>query len=276
AALGLGLWSLSRKLAPQITAPLSADFAYLASFPERSIAVLPFDELSDAAENMSLSEAVQDDILHALSKVADLKVISRTSVANYPPGKARNLRAIAQALGAGHLLEGNVSRVGDKVRITVHLTDARRGARLLDTSYERDLAEIFGAQSDLVIQIAAQLHATVSDMERAAIDERPTQDLVAYALYVRGKTLIESVGNAQVNEKLSQAIELLEQAIARDQNFYLAWCQLGAAHNYIYFFGFDHSATRLASAQAAVDAVIRLRPDAGETHLAKANFLYRC
>jgi TolB-like protein/Tfp pilus assembly protein PilF len=276
AALGLGLWSLSRKLAPQITAPVSPDFAYMASFAERSIAVLPFDEPGGVAEDVSLSEAVQDDILHALSKVADLRVISRTSVANYPPGNARNLRTIAQDLGAGHILEGSVSRIDDKVRITVHLTDARRGVRLLDTTYERDLAEVFGAQSELVVQIAAQLHATVSDEEGAAINERPTQDLVAYALYVRGKTLIESVGNAQVNEKLLKATELLEQAIDRDQNFYLAWCQLGAAHNYIYFFGFDHSANRLASAQAALDTVIRLRPDAGETHLAKANFLYRC
>ena len=276
AGLVFGLWSLSQRLAPQIIAPVSPDFAYMASFPERSIAVLPFAEQNGPAQNLSLSEAVQDDILHALSKVADLRVISRTSVFNYPPGKSRNLRAIAQDLGAGHILEGNVSRVGDKVRITVQLTDARRKVRLFDTSYERDLAGIFGAQSDLVLQIAAQLHATVSAKERLAIDERPTQDLVAYALYVRAKTLIESVANAQVNEKLSQAIELLNQAIARDQNFYLAWCQLGVAHNYIYFFGFDHSATRLASAQAVLDTVIRLRPDAGETHLARANFLYRC
>src|SRR5437762_9918908 len=107
-------------------------------------------------------------------------------------------------------------------------------------------------QSDIVQRIASQLQATVSQKEEVAIDERPTHDLVAYALYVRAKTLIASVANAQINEKLMQAVQSLDQAIARDPNFYLAWCQLAAAHNYIYFFGFDHTPARLALAEAAL------------------------
>ena len=146
---------------------------------------------------------------------------------------------IAQSLGAGHILEGNVNRAGEKARITVQLTDARRGAKLWNVSYERDPGDVFGMQSDIVQRVASQLQATVSPQEKAAIEERPTRDLVAYALYVRGKTLIASVANAQINEKLLQAVKVLDQAIGRDPNFYLAWCQLAAAHNYIYFFGFD-------------------------------------
>ena len=131
--------------------------------------------------------------------------------------------------------------------------------------------------SDIVQQIASQLQAVVSPQEKTAIDERPTRDLVAYGLYVRGKELVASVSfNAQINEKLVQAAQLLDQAISRDPNFYLAYCQLGAAHNYLYFFGLDHTPARLALAEAALKTATRLRPDAGDTHLAKANFFYRC
>jgi TolB-like protein len=275
-ALGVGLWILSRRLAPQITAPASPESAYVASFAEKSIAVLPFQDLSEAKQDVLLAEAVQDDILTALSKVADLRVISRTSVSSYAPGQPRNLRDIAQSLGAGHILEGSVSRTGEKVRVMVQLTDARLQARLWDMSYERKLKAVSRRQSELVQRIAAQLQATVSPKEKAAIDERPTEDLVAYGLYVRGKTLISSLSNGQINEKLLQSVQALEQAIALDPNFYLAYCQLAAAHGYLYFFGFDHTTARLALAEAALKTVIRLHPDAGETHLAKANFLYRC
>ena len=275
-ALGFGLWILSLRLAPQITAPASSESAYVASFPEKSIAVLPFEDLTEAKKNVLLAEAVQDDILTALSKIADLRVISRTSVRSYTPGTPRNLRDIAQSLGAGHILEGNVSRAGEKVRITVQLTDARRDAKLWDMSWERKLGAASGSQSELVQRIAAQLQAVISPKEKAAIDERPTQDLVAYGFYVRGKTLVSSVSNAQINEKLLQAVESLDQAIARDPGFYLAYCELAAAHDYLYFFGFDHTPARLALAERALNTVIRLRPDAGETHLARANFLYRC
>jgi TolB-like protein/Tfp pilus assembly protein PilF len=276
-ALGFGFWSLSRRLAPEITAPASVESAYVASFPEKTIAVLPFEDLSETKEDAFLVDGVQDDILTALSKVADLKVISRTSVSTYAPGKPRNFRDIAQSLGAAYILEGSVRRAGEKARITVQLTDARRDAKLWTESYERDLPDVFGMQSDIVQRVAAQTQATVSPKEKAAIDERPTKDVVAYGLYVRGKDLIASVSfNAQINEKLSQAVQLLDQAIARDRNFYLAYCQLAAAHNYLYFFGLDHTPARLALADAALKTVVRLRPDAGETHLAKATFFYRC
>ncbi|MBA3544194.1 MAG: hypothetical protein H0T83_07140, partial [Chthoniobacterales bacterium] len=239
--------------------------------------MLPFADLSEAQQHQpALAEAVQDDIINGLSKIADLRVISRTSVSSYAPDQPRNLRAIAQSLGAGHLLEGTARRDGQKVRITAQLTDARRGTSLWTVNYERDLAHVFGMQGDLLEKISSQLHATISADEKTAIDEQPTHDLAAYALYIQGKTLITSVSSAQVNDKMLQAVQALDQAVARDPKFYLAWCQLAAAHNYIYFFGFDRTAARLASAEAALQTAIRLRPEAGETHLAKANFLYRC
>ncbi len=274
-ALGFGLWSLSNRLAPEITPPVSAESTYVASFAEKSIAVLPFEEDGGGQEQV-LADAIQDDTITALSRLADLRVISRTSVSSYTPDRPRNLRQIAQSLGAGHILEGKVGQVGSHVRIIVRLTDARRGISLWSASYERGLDDVFGARSDITQRIAGQLHATVTAQEKAAIDERPTHDLVAYSLYVRGKTLVASVSNAQINGKLQQAVQALDQAVAWDPNFYLAWCQLAAAHNYIYFFGFDHTPARLALAESALEMVTRLRPQAGETHLARANFLYRC
>ncbi len=276
--MGFGFWNLSRQLAPQlISSPASAEDGNATLLPEKSIAVLPFENLSEDKENAFLADGVQDDILTALSKVADLKVISRTSVDTYSAGTPRNLREIAETLGVAYVLEGSVLQAGEKVRITAQLTDARTGAYLWTETYERDLDDVFAIQSEIVQRITSQLQATVSPKEKAAIAERPTKDLAAYGVYMRAKALIATISlNAQINEKLREAVQLLDQAIARDPDFYLAYCQLSAAHDYLYFFGLDRSPARLAAADAALKAVVRLRPDAGETHLARANFFYRC
>jgi TolB-like protein len=276
-AMGFGIWSLSRRLAPHLISA-SASAPSVASFiPEKSIAVLPFENLSEDKQNAFFADGVQDDILTALSKVADLKVISRTSVNTYAAGTRRDLREIGQSLGVAYVLEGSVRRAGEKVRVTAQLIDARTDAHIWAETYDRDLADVFAIQSEIVQQIASRLQARFSSKEKAAIEERPTKDLVAYGLYVRAKELIATISfNAQINDKLLQAVQLLDQAIARDPDFFLAYYQLSAAHNYLYFFGLDHTPTRLALADGALKAVLRLRPDAGETHLAQANFLYRC
>jgi TolB-like protein/Tfp pilus assembly protein PilF len=273
-AMGFGIWSLTRQLVP---APASPEATALAVLPEKSIAVLPLEDLSEDKQQAFLADGVQDDIRTALAKVADLKVINRTSVNTYAPGKPRNLREIAQTLGVAFVLEGSVRQSGGKVRISVQLTDARSGAPAWEESYERDLTDVFAIQSNIVRQILSQLQATVSSKEKAAMDERPTRDLIAYGLYVRAKALVATISlNAQINEKLHEAVSLLEQALARDPDFFLAYCQLAAAQNYLYFFGIDHTPTRLALADGVLKTIIRLRPDAGETHLARADFLYRC
>ena len=276
--MGLGFWSLSRQLAPQlISSSTSAADGNTPLLAEKSVAVLPFENLSEDKESAFLADGVQGDILTALSKVADLKVISRTSVNSYAAGTARNLREIAESLGVAYVLEGSVRQAGKKVRITAQLTDARTDAHLWAETYERDLGEVFAIQSEIVQRTVSDLRVTVSSKEKAAIAERPTKDLAAYGLYVRAEALIATISlNAQIDEKLREAVQLLDQAIARDPDFYLAYCELSAAHDYLYFFGLDHTPTRRASADAALKAVVRLRPAAGETHLAQANFFYRC
>lgn len=277
-AMAFGFWNLSRRLAPQLknspTAPVDENPTLVR---QKSIAVLPFENLSENNDTAFLADGVQGDILSALSKLADLKVISRTSVNSYPAGGQRNLREIAETLGVAYVVEGSVWQAGGHVRINAQLKDAHEGNQVWAQTYERDLADVFAIQSEIVQQILSRLQINVSAKDQIAIAERATKDLTAYGLYVRAQALIATVAlNAQINEKLREAIQLLEQAIARDPDFYLACCELSAAHDYLYFFGLDHTATRLAAADAALTAVVRLRPDAGETHLARANFLYRC
>jgi TolB-like protein/Tfp pilus assembly protein PilF len=277
-AMAFGFWNVSRRLAPQlITSPTAPADENPTLLRQKSVAVLPFENLSENNDTAFLADGVQGDILSAISKLADLKVISRTSVNSYPAGARRNLREIAETLGVAYVVEGSVWQAGGHVRINVQLRDAHAGNQVWAQTYERDLADIFAIQSEIVQQILSRLQVSVSPKDQVAIAERATKDLSAYGLYVRAQALIATVSlNAQINEKLLQAVELLEQAIARDPDFYLAYCELSAAHDYLYFFGLDHTPARLAAADAALTAVVRLRPDAGETHLARANFLYRC
>ena len=278
-AVGFGIWSLSRRLVPQlVTAPAPATRDAAAPLvPAKSIAVLPFENLSEEKENAFLAEGVQDDILTALSKLADLKVISRTSVNTYPAGVARDLHEIGQALRVSYVLEGSVRRGGDKVQVTAQLLDVSDSSPVWKQSYDRDLGEIFAIQGEIVGQIATHLHAPFSAKEKAAVEQRPTKDLIAYGLYVRAKELIATISfNSQINDKLLKAVQLLDQSVARDPDFFLAYCELSAAHNYLYFFGYDHTPARLALTESALKAVMRLRPDAGEAHLAQADFFYRC
>jgi len=277
AIFGFGFWILARRLVPDITAPNAAETEYVASFPAKSIAVLPFRDLDGVKHDVSLADGVQDDILTALSKVADLRVISSTSARSYPAGGERDLRVIAQRLGVAFILEGSVRQTKSKVFVDVTLTDARRGVRVFTQTYARDRADVFGMRGALVQRVAAAVQAQITPPEAAAIDERPTKDIVAYDLYVRGKTIVAGVAfSGQVRDKLLQATQLLEQAIARDPNLYLAYCQLAAADDYLYFFGLDRTPERLAQTAATIQTLERLRPDAGETHLAKATFYYRC
>jgi len=245
------------------------------SIPEKSIAVLPFENLSEEKQNAYFADGVQDEILTDLAKVADLKVISRTSVIGYRDTAGRNLRKIGQELGVAHLLEGSVQRAGNRVRVNAQLIDARNDAHLWAQTYDRDLADIFAIQSEIAKAIADQLQAKLSPTEKQAIERRPTNDLVAFDLYTRAKDLLTAAISSSDKAARLQAIELLNQAVARDPSFFDAYCQLASAHGLVYLVGIDHTPARLALADAAVDAAARLRPDAGETHLARAQDLYQ-
>jgi TolB-like protein len=247
-----------------------------AALTEKSIAVLPFENLSRDADNAFFTDGVQDQILTNLAQIADLKVISRTSVMQYKSGAARNLREIGQQLGVAHVVEGSVQRAGNRVRVNAQLIDAGNDAHMWAQTYDRDLADVFAIQSEIAKAIADQLQAKLSPNEKKAIEQPPTSDVAAFDLYSRGKTLILTTSfSAMGAPNLRQAIDLLDQAVARDPSFFLAQCELVRAHDNLYSLGLDHTPARLALADAALAVALRLRPDAGDTHLARAGHLYR-
>src|SRR5207253_6699803 len=207
-------------------------------------------------------------ILTALAKVADLKVISRTSVMQYKSGVARNLREIALQLGVTHLLEGSVQRATNKVRVNAQLINARTDAHEWADNYDRPLDDVFAIQSEIAKAIADQLQAKLSPSEKNAIEERPTTDVTAFDLYTQAKTLLLNTSfSAKGLSNMLQAVDLLNRAIARDPSFFQAYCVLASAHDSIYFLGNEHTPARLAAAEAAIQSASRMRPDAGETHL---------
>src|SRR6476646_12075712 len=246
------------------------------SVPEKSIAVLPFENLSEEKANAFFTDGVQDEILTALSRIADLKVISRTSVMQYKTGTPRNLREIGQQLGVAHVVEGSVQRAANKVRVNAQLIDARNDAHLWAQTYDRDLADVFAIQSEIAKAIAEQLQAKLSPNEKKAIEQPPTTDLAAFDLYSRARSLLLTAGFSATSEPDERkAIELLDEAVKQDPSFFDAYCQLAYAHEVAYAIrGYDHTPARLALAEAAVLAAARLRPDAAQTHLAHAQYLY--
>jgi len=242
---------------------------------DKSIAVLPFENLSEEKTNVFFADGMQDEILTNLARIADLKVISRTSVMQYKSGIARNLREIGQQLGVAHVVEGSVQRSGNRVRVNTQLVDVRTDRHLWGETYDRDLADVFAIQSEIAKAIADQLEAKLSPAEKDAIERAPTSDITAFDLYTRAKNLcLTAFGSSTTKANLVQAADLLNQAVARDPTFFEAYCQLAFAHDGLYFVGFDHTPARLAQAESAVQAASRLRPNAGETHLARAQNLY--
>jgi TolB-like protein/class 3 adenylate cyclase/Flp pilus assembly protein TadD len=255
--------------------PEAIGTAFPTPIPEKSIAVLPFENLSDEKKNAYFADGVQDEILTGLSRVADLKVISRTSTLQYKAGAKHNVREIGKALGVAHLLAGSVQRAGDRVRVSAQLIDARTDTQLWGERYDRDVADVFAIESELAGKIIVQLKSKLSAQEKAAIEQKPTADLVAHDLYIQAKTLIAtSAFSTPLVESLSEAVRLLNQAIERDPAFALAYYQLAQAHDQLYFAGIDHTPARLAMADAAIQSLTRLRPNSGEGHLSLAKHLY--
>ena len=239
------------------------------------IAVLPFENLSAEPENAFFTDGVQDEILNDLAKIADLKVISRTSVMQYKSGVKRNLRQIANELGVAHVVEGNVQRAANRVRVTAQLIDARTDTHLWVERYDRPLDDVFAIQSEIAKAIAGQLQAKLSPAEKSAIEQPPTTNLIAYDRYLRAKKL-GAVQTARVPREMREVTRLLDQAVAYDSTFLLAYCELAKAHAYAYHLGVDRTPARVALAKAARDAALRLGPDRGEPHLAAADVAFHC
>src|SRR3984893_17603260 len=239
---------------------------------DKSIAVLPFENLSDEKENAYFADGIQDDILTNLSKIGDLKVISRTSVMSYR-GKTPNVREIGKALGVSAILEGSVRREGNRVRVNVQLINATNDEHLWANNYDRNLTDVFAIQTDLAHEIVDALQAKLSPVEKAQMDRKPTQNADAYLLYVQAHDIFNRVD--RFRDDTLKAEGLYEQAVKKDPTFALAFAGWGMVENWIYH-SFDPVPARRDKAKAAVDAAIRLQPELPEARLALGFFYYYC
>lgn len=232
---------------------------------DKSIAVLPFQNLSDEKENAYFADGVQDDILTNLSKIGDLKVISRTSVMSYRGEGMRNAREIGKTLGVGTLLEGSVRRIGNRVRVNVQLINANNDEHIWAEDYDRDLTDVFAIQTDLAQKITSALQAQLSPNEKARLDRRPTENGDAYLFYVQAHNYADRPD--MFHDTTLKAEPLLEQAIKLDPNFALAFASLSMVESWAYH-SFDPIPARREKARLNADEALRLQPDLPEGHLA--------
>jgi TolB-like protein len=232
---------------------------------DKSIAVLPFQNLSDEKENAYFADGMQDDILTNLSKIGDLKVISRMSVMSYRGDGVRNAREIGKTLGVATLLEGSVRRSGNRVRVNVQLINASNDEHIWAEDYDRDLTDVFAIQTDLAQKIAAALQAKLSPNEKARLDRRPTQSPDAYLLFVRAHDYANQ--KDMFRDKSLKAVPLFEEAIKLDPNFALAFAGLSRVESWAYH-SFDPIPARREKARLNADEALRLQPDLPEGHLA--------
>src|SRR5213596_103263 len=241
--------------------------------PTTGIAVLPFESLSGDKDNTFFADGVYDGVSSKLAKLVNLRVISHESVARFRG--LHNTYKIGRALDVPYVLEGSVRREAGRIHLNAKLIDTRTDTQVWAEEYDRDLTDLFAIQSEIAQKVADKFAAKVSSTEKAAIQEAPTTDLVAYDLYLRGKQLVDGISfSTRAKEDLHQAVRLLEQAVARDPSFVIAYDLLAGAHDRIYFLGFDHTQARLQLAETAMQSIRRLSPESGETHLAFAQHLY--
>ena len=239
---------------------------------ERSIAVLPFQNLSDDKENAYFADGVQDDLLTNLSKIGDLKVISRTSVMPYRDMQS-NARDIGKALGVATIVEGSVRRIGSRVRVNVQLINVANDQHIWAEDYDRELTDVFAIQSDLAQKIAGELRAKLSPTEKAQIAQKPTENSEAYLAFVEGHDLLTRPDRLRVDTE--KAERLFEQATRLDPNFSKAFAALAWVEDWMYH-TFDPTPTRKAKAYAAAEEALRLEPDLPEAHLALGFYHYYC
>ncbi|MEE9161662.1 MAG: tetratricopeptide repeat protein, partial [Candidatus Neomarinimicrobiota bacterium] len=237
------------------------------ALPDKSIAVLPFVNYSEVRDTEWFSDGVTEEIISQLSKISDLRVISSTSSMLYK-GTGKSGKEIGDELGVAHLLEGNVRRAGDRVRIAAQLIDARTDAHLWSDEYDRVIGDIFDLQSDVARQIAAALKAELTEQEVARIDKAPTDNTEAYDFYLRAQ-------DYESQYKWQIAIQMVEQALALDPTFALAHARLSGMHTSVYWYHEDHTQERLALAKAAVDQALDLDPDLPEAHFALGQYYYQ-
>ncbi len=242
-------------------------------FTASGIAVLPFESLSSDKESAFFAYGVYDGVWSKLAKLANLKVINHNSVAKYRG--AHDTQEIGRALNVAYLLTGNVQRQGASIRLNAELIDVRKNARVWAAQYDRNSSDLFTLQGEIAQKIADKLGVGVSPAEKTALQEAATADLISYDAYLRAKDLLYDISlSTRQREDLFQAVQLLDQAVARDPSFFDAYCQLAGAHDRIYFLAFDHTDVRLKLSETVIQSIQRLHPERGETHLALAQHYY--
>src|SRR5438094_395688 len=265
AAAIAGFWLLSHRVP-------SKPSAIAVAIPDKSIAVLPLENLSEEKENAFFADGIQDELLSNLAKIKDLKVISRTSVMPYKAGITRNLKEIAQQLGVSNVVEGSVRRSGNHVRVSVQLIDALTDRHIWAQNYDRTLADSLALQGELATEIAAGVGATLSPQEKARVEATPTKNTAAYDAYLRGRAL--AAGLTTDFSNVESAARSFQESVTLDPNFALAWAYLSSALSSAYWNGIDSTPTRLAAAKDAADRAVALDPNLPETHLALGYYRY--
>jgi TolB-like protein/class 3 adenylate cyclase/Tfp pilus assembly protein PilF len=266
AAAIAGFWLLSHRVAPHSTAPASL------SIPDKSIAVLPLDNLSEEKENAFFADGIQEELLSSLAKIKDLKVISRTSVMQYKTGITRNLKEIAQQLGVSNVIEGSVRRSGNHMRVSVQLIDALTDRHIWVQDYDRTMADSLALQGELATEIAAGVGATLSPQEKARVEAKPTNNTAAYDAYLRGRAF--AAGSPFDKPTVEGAMHSYQEAVKLDPTFVLAWACLSSVQSNSYWLGLDPSPARLAAAKDSLDRARALDPNLPETHLALGYYRY--
>jgi TolB-like protein len=232
-----------------------------------SIAVLPFENLSAEADSAFFTDGLHDTVIGHLSRVAGLKVISRTSVMGYR-GQRGNLKQIASDLGATQILEGSVQRAGNKLRVAAQLIDTRTDTHLWSSEYSRDLADVFAVQADIAQQVAKAVQVHLTPQEQASIQAVPTRNQAAYDLYLRALVVQRSTRTGL--EEATQAVAWLDQAIALDPDFAAAYALLAGVHDYVHWFGYDNRDERRRLVGVNADKALSLDPKSVAAHVAKA------
>src|SRR5213075_3057915 len=223
----------------------------VAAIPEKSIAVLPLENLSEEKENAYFADGIQDELLSNLSKIKDLKVISRTSVMRYKSGVTRNLKEIAQQLGVSNVVEGSVRRSGNRIRVSVQLIDAQTDHHIWVQNYDRTLADSITLQDELATEIAVALGATLSPQEKARVEAKPTNNPAAYDAYLRARAF--AAGSPFDKPTVENAIRSYQEAVKLDPAFALGWARLSYAQSGSFVRGHDPSPAQLAAAKDSLD-----------------------
>jgi len=267
-AISAALFFLGRYTVGTSPTPQQSDAATVSSMPQKSIAVLPFDNLSEDKENAYFAEGVQDEILTRLAKVADLKVISRTSTQKYKSAPD-NLREIARQLGVANILEGSVQKASDQVRVNVQLINAMNDAHLWADTYDRKVTDIFAAESDISKTIADTLQAKLTGSELQAMAKVPTANTEAYELYLKGRFF----WNKRTGADLKRAIDYFNQAIAKDPNYALAYAGLADSYTLLSVFSAASPQDSIPQARVAAKKALELDNTLAEAHASSGRIL---